>query len=276
MPAPRKIFRIEQMSADGAAEPATDWPAPGEPAPMAAPAHAQAARPIAMRAATMTIDDDATRRHDELVAEIKALRVLVQPKDDAQRMLESYQVQIAEMQKLKSELVIIHNAITRTKQEIATLHVTGFHGQSMSRMTHELDAVVNGTEQATQSILAMVEDIDQLASTMIEQGKDDTDKQIGREIQDRVVKVFEACNFQDITGQRISKVVKALQHIEAKVDGLLAAFGDEMTKHRKDEAAQPEASKQDAPSDQALLNGPQLPQAAKGQADIDALFASLG
>jgi chemotaxis protein CheZ len=269
MPAPRKIFRIEQMSADGAAEPATDWPAPGEPAPMAAPAHAQAARPIAMRAATMTIDDDATRRHDELVAEIKALRVLVQPKDDAQRMLESYQVQIAEMQKLKSELVIIHNAITRTKQEIATLHVTGFHGQSMSRMTHELDAVVNGTEQATQSILAMVEDIDQLASTMIEQGKDDTDKQIGREIQDRVVKVFEACNFQDITGQRISKVVNTWKFIEGHVAQMMEIWGgiDAFKDFIPDAPPEPEG-------DDALLNGPKLEEDAghASQDDIDALF----
>jgi chemotaxis protein CheZ len=269
MPAPRKIFRIEQMSADGAAEPATDWPAPGEPAPMAAPAHAQAARPIAMRAATMTIDDDATRRHDELVAEIKALRALVQPKDDAQRMLESYQVQIAEMQKLKSELVIIHNAITRTKQEIATLHVTGFHGQSMSRMTHELDAVVNGTEQATQSILAMVEDIDQLASTMIEQGKDDADKQIGREIQDRVVKVFEACNFQDITGQRISKVVNTWKFIEGHVAQMMEIWGgiEAFKEFIPDAPAEPEG-------DDALLNGPKLQddEGHASQDDIDALF----
>src|SRR5262249_10368336 len=177
MPAQRKIFRIEQMNGEGAGEPGADWPAPSEPPPVAVPMHAS---------------DDAARRHDELVAEIKALRLLVEPKDDAQRMLDSYQAQLVEMQKLKSELVIIHNAITRTKQEIATLHLTGFQGQSMSRMTHELDAVVTGTEQATQTILAMVEDIDVFASTLIDQGKDDGEKAIGREIQDRVVKVFEA------------------------------------------------------------------------------------
>ena len=222
-----------------------------------------------MRAATMTIDDDATRRHDELVAEIKALRMLVQPKDDAQRMLESYQVQIAEMQKLKSELVIIHNAITRTKQEIATLHVTGFHGQSMSRMTHELDAVVTGTEQATQSILAMVEDIDQFASTMIEQGKDDAEKIIGREIQDRVVKVFEACNFQDITGQRISKVVGTWKFIESHVAQMMEIWGgvDAFKEFIPEAPPEPEG-------DDALLNGPKLEDDAghASQDDIDALF----
>jgi chemotaxis protein CheZ len=273
MPAPRKIFRIEQMSLDGAGDPPADWPAPSQPAPMAAPASASAppTRPVPMRAAAMLTpdDDEAARRHHELIAEIKALRNLVEPKDDAQRILETYHAQLTEMQKLKGELVIIHNAIIRTKQEIATLHVTGFHGQSVSRMTHELDAVVNGTEQATQIILNMVEDIDQLASTMSEQGKDDAEKQMGREIQDRVVKVFEACNFQDITGQRISKVVNTWKFIESHVVQMMEIWGgiDAFKEFIPEEPPKPEG-------DDALLNGPKLEEDVghASQDDIDALF----
>jgi chemotaxis protein CheZ len=270
MPAPRKIFRIEQMALDGAIEPPADWPASSEPAPAAASTSAPATRPVSMRAAALlTTDDEAARRHHELIAEIKALRTLVEPKDDAQRILETYQAQLNEMQKLKGELVIIHNAIIRTKQEIATLHVTGFQGQNMSRMTHELDAVVNGTEQATQTILNMVEDIDQLASTMIEQGKDDAEKQIGNEIQDRVVKVFEACNFQDITGQRISKVVNTWKFIESHVVQMMEIWGgiDAFKEFIPDEPPKPEG-------DDALLNGPKLEEdeGHASQDDIDALF----
>jgi chemotaxis protein CheZ len=223
-----------------------------------------------MRAAAMlSPDDEAARRHHELIAEIKALRNLVEPKDDAQRILETYQAQLSEMQKLKGELVIIHNAIIRTKQEIATLHVTGFHGQSVSRMTHELDAVVNGTEQATQIILNMVEDIDQFASTMSEQGKDDAEKQMGREIQDRVVKVFEACNFQDITGQRISKVVNTWKFIERHVEEMMEIWGG--IEAFKDYIPQ---APQEPQGDDALLNGPKLADDAghASQDDIDALF----
>jgi chemotaxis protein CheZ len=270
MPAPRKIFRIEQMSLDGAGESPADWPASSEPAPAAA-ASTPATRPVPMRAAALlTPDDEAARRHHELVAEIKALRTLVEPKEDAQRILDTYQAQLSEMQRLKGELVIIHNAIIRTKQEIATLHVTGgFQGQNMSRMTHELDAVVNGTEQATQTILNMVEDIDQFASTMIEQGKDDAEKQIGQEIQDRVVKVFEACNFQDITGQRISKVVNTWKFIENHVVQMMEIWGgiDAFKDFIPDAPPEPEG-------DDALLNGPKLEEDAghASQDDIDALF----
>ena len=174
MPAPRKIFRIEQMGVEGGAESPVDFSA-ATTAPEREPMPA----------------DAGARRHHELLAEIKALRALVQPKDDAHHVLETYQAQLAEMQKLKGELVIIHNAINRTKQEIATLHVNGIHGQNVSRMTHELDAVVSGTEQATQTILNMVEDIDQFATSMIEQAKDESEQSLGRAIQDRVVKVFE-------------------------------------------------------------------------------------
>ena len=274
MPAPRKIFRIEQMSLDGAGDSAADWAAPSESAPIImAPAlsPAPAARPVAMHAAIAVApaDDEAARRHHELIAEIKALRTLVEPKEDAQRILDNYQAQIAEMQKLKNELVIIHSAIIRTKQEIATLHVTGFQGQNMSRMTHELDAVVNGTEQATQTILEMVEEIDQFASTMIEQGKDDAEKHIGHEIQDRVVKVFEACNFQDITGQRISKVVNTWKFIESHVIQMMEIWGgiDAFKEFIPEAPPEPEG-------DDALLNGPKLQddEGHASQDDIDALF----
>jgi len=262
MPAQRKIFRIEQMSGEGAGEAGADWPAPSEPPPVAGP------MPLSMHAA-VSASDEATQRHHEVIAEIKALRMLVEPKDEAQRILDTYQAQLVEMQKLKSELVIIHNAITRTKQEIATLHLTGFQGQSMSRMTHELDAVVNGTEQATQTILAMVEDIDQYASTLIEQGKDDAEKAIGHEIQDRVVKVFEACNFQDITGQRIAKVVNTWKFIEGHVAQMMEIWGgiDAFKEFIPEAPAEPKG-------DDALLNGPKLQddEGHASQDDIDALF----
>jgi chemotaxis protein CheZ len=75
-----------------------------------------------------------------------------------------------------------------------------------------------------------------------------------------------------VTGQRITKVVKALKHIEDRVDGLVAAFGDEIAKYRE---AHP---KQEGPkeiTDKDLLNGPQLPDNAGKQDDIDALLASF-
>jgi chemotaxis protein CheZ len=68
-------------------------------------------------------------------------------------------------------------------------------------------------------------------------------------------------------------VVKALKHIESKVDALVDAFGDEIAKYKAAHPAQEKA--EDPMSDKALLNGPQLAQNASKQDDIDALLASF-
>jgi chemotaxis protein CheZ len=252
----RKVFRIEQSEQESVPEPGAERPAVAHDA---TPEMTPDPMP----------DLSPAQRHHELIAEIKALRALVEPKEEAQRILETYQAQLAEMQKLKGELVIIHNAISRTKQEIATLHVTGFHGESMSRMTHELDAVVSGTEQATQTILNMVEDIDQFATTLIESAPNAAEQEIGRSIQERVVKVFEACNFQDITGQRISKVVGTWKFIEGHVEQMMNIWGGMDAFKEFLPEAPPERQ-----GDAALLNGPKLEEDVGhvSQDDIDALF----
>jgi chemotaxis protein CheZ len=173
--------------------------------------------------------------------------------------------------KLYAELEQLAHFIQKAKSEIAQLRPDEIRDQHLPTATDELEAIVGATETATNGILSAVEQIENLTAEM--------PPAVAEKVSEAVTQVYESCNFQDITGQRISKVVKALQHIESKVDGLLSAFGDEITKHRKDGAPQgasADASKQDAPGDKALLNGPQLPQDAKGQADIDALFASLG
>ena len=78
--------------------------------------------------------------------------------------------------------------------------------------------------------------------------------------------IYEACSFQDITGQRISKVVATLKAIDAKVAHIVAAFTPELD----DADALPEM-----PADAELLNGPQLPVHAMDQSDIDRLLADF-
>lgn len=39
-----------------------------------------------------------------------------------------------------------------------------------------------------------------------------------------IVRIFEACNFQDLTGQRITKVVRALSFIEERVDAMMGVW----------------------------------------------------
>ena len=67
---------------------------------------------------------------------------------------------------------------------------------------------------------------------------------------DATTRIYEACSFQDITGQRITKVVKALHGIEEKVDAFVAAFGDEIEKYKK---ANPK-EEDPAPTSRSMMN----------------------
>ena len=90
------------------------------------------------------------------------------------------------------------------------------------------------------------------------------DPAAGGALMDAVTKIYEASAFQDITGQRITKVVRALQSLEDKLASLADAFGPA-----------PGPGPATAEGDQALLNGPQLTKNASSQSDIDALFEML-
>ncbi len=184
----------------------------------------------------LDVTEEAMPMHGEIMAELRAIRAQMakgtaplsgsaamaaidasttQELTDARTMLETYRAQIEQCEKLKVELDLIHDAIDRTKREIATLHGKSFDGGEMAKVNGELGAVVGGTEQATQQILEAAESIDQAASAMSKVQSADQQKRLADDIQERVISIFEACNFQDLTGQRISKVMGAMKFIEA-------------------------------------------------------------
>ena len=80
----------------------------------------------------------------------------------------------------------------------------------MTRIADELDAVTAGTAQATQKILAAAEEIDQLADNLSAALKGRLEQELAQDIADSVLRIFEACNFQDMIGQRVAKVMKTL------------------------------------------------------------------
>jgi chemotaxis protein CheZ len=211
----------------------------------------------------------------ELVAKLSALKTRMPSytKDEiqevVQEMLSSMEGDLSEMNlKLYAEVESLARYIVTAKSEIAALRPDEIMSQHLPSATDELDAIVGSTEEATNGILQAMESLESLTGEM--------DPEMAEKVTDAVTKVYESCNFQDITGQRITKVVKALKHIESKVDALVAAFGDEIAKYKSTHPHQEaEAKVEDKMSDAALLNGPQLPDNASKQDDIDALLASF-
>jgi chemotaxis protein CheZ len=232
-------------------------------------------------------DGDVGPMHSEIMAELRAIRVQMagpprgvvatglgaesSPRQvaDGQALLETYRAQIAQCEKLKVELDLIYDAINRTKREIAVLHGKSFNGEEMAKVNGELGAVVGGTEEATQQILEAAESIDQAATALSKVTSPDQQKLLSEEIQERVVSIFEACNFQDLTGQRISKVMTTMKFIENHITVMMDIWGgvDAIKAH-----APPVVDTREG--DARLLNGPKLENDAghASQDDIDALF----
>ncbi len=172
---------------------------------------------------------------------------------------------------LWSGLSTIREAIASTKAEIASIQAGHHSGANLDRATYELSAVVSDTEAATEVILSAAENIDDLVTRLIRQLPDDQ-KGLAHEIHDNAVQIFEACNFQDITGQRISKVVGLMQFVEHHISRMISIWGGQDDLHRMAGALKKERERD---GDDALLNGPALSSDNNvvSQDDIDSLFA---
>jgi chemotaxis regulatin CheY-phosphate phosphatase CheZ len=130
----------------------------------------------------------------------------------------------------------------------------------LTRIANELLAVTAGTEQATQKILAAAEAIDQLANNLSAALNGKIEQESAQDIQDLVVRIFEACNFQDLIGQRVSKVMTTLKFVEDHIISVLDEIKN-MSTRPSGEAAQ-------------YLHGPRLADDGghASQTDIDAIF----
>ncbi len=160
--------------------------------------------------------------------------------------------------KLFGEIESLANYIHAAKEEIATLCPSEINDEFISSATDELDAIIGATENATNEIMDAAERLESLTPVL--------DPEIAERLLETTTRLFEACTFQDITGQRITKVVKTLKEIETRVENLTRAFGPITRSTPKKEA------KKGPMTDEDLLNGPQLPAAAVDQGEIDRLF----
>jgi chemotaxis protein CheZ len=161
---------------------------------------------------------------------------------------------------LLGEVEALGRTIAAAKQEIAALRVDDIRDRDIPSATDELDAIVEHTAVATNAILESCELLEGL-------GAEITGESAGK-LEDAVTKIYEACSFQDITGQRITKVVTTLKTIEAKVAQIITAFGVPSTA--------PVIPAPPIKTDADLMHGPQLPSNAMDQSDIDKLLASFG
>lgn len=167
---------------------------------------------------------------------------------------------------LKRELLGLFKYLKRVRQEIAAINQPADQDMHFDSMSDQLDAIVKATEEATDTIMSCMEKNDDI---ILELKKSITEpeqvKQLDQ-ISANSADVFEACSFQDITGQRITKVVKSVTYVEDRVNALISVWG-------KDEIERievlPETEKTE---DEKLISGPALEGEGITQDEIDKLF----
>jgi len=172
---------------------------------------------------------------------------------------------------LKRELVGLFGHLQKIRAELAALNPSG-SADHFNSMSEQLDAIVSATESATNTIMENVEGIDDLMAGA--KARTDTPAALAETfdaVTDRVNQVFEACSFQDITGQRIAKVVNSLKFVEARINAIIITWGrEELTKVVVE--LNQDAQTAESDPDRHLLHGPQLPGQGLSQTEADTLL----
>ena len=164
-------------------------------------------------------------------------------------------------QSRRPEVDEVRQAAARTVRDLATLVGNG-DDRRLARAAGKLGVAIEGMEKATEAILKSAEVIDDSAKALAATSRTDYARGLTQEIQDHVVKLYEACNFQDLGGQQISNVIETLNAIENHVDGMLERDGGRSADARRFK------------SNGELLNGPRLDGESghTSQHDIDLMF----
>lgn len=169
------------------------------------------------------------------------------------------------MDRLKQELDGLSRYILRVRQEVAAIDRPAKPTDDFESMGDQMVAVVKATEEATNTIMEAMESNGEAIARLREKIDDPDQLALLDKIVDNGNCVFEACAFQDITGQRVGRVAKSIIFVEERVEALKHLLGE-------DELAKVEVESEDPESDVALLNGPQLEGQGLSQDDIDSLF----
>ncbi len=126
------------------------------------------------------------------------------------------------------------------------------HLRRLERGAAELAAAMEAMEKACAFMLGIAERVEEQARELSAGAKSKKTRALACDIQSQMARVYELCNFQDIAGQRIAKVVR-----------LLTGEPDPVVQHGFA-----------AHGDSALINGPRLDGASGHitQDEVDALF----
>lgn len=171
-----------------------------------------------------------------------------------------------EIDRVATELRELLNYINAAKSELVEMQPKSLSNRDIPDAGEQLDAIVKSTEDAAEAIMDAADAVGQIA--------DELDDEVGGRLAQISTDLFQASSFQDLTGQRITKVTRTLAHLEERLNALADAIGDDYVAPDPEEKI--ERDDEGIVQDESdLLHGPQLEGEGNSQAEIDAILASF-
>jgi len=170
-----------------------------------------------------------------------------------------------EVGKVAVELKELLQYITAAKQELVGMQPKSLSNRDIPDANVELDAVIKASEDAASTIMDVGDTIGTIA--------DEVDEELATKLNDAAAELFQASSFQDLTGQRITKVNTTLSHLEARLNALAEAIGDDFVEPSLEDIEVDDEGV--AVHDEDLLHGPQLEGEGNSQDEIDAILAAF-
>jgi chemotaxis protein CheZ len=215
--------------------------------------------------------------HGAILEEIARLREELRPTTIVTLdLVSAYRREIAEVMQLKGELEMMQRIISDTRREVSSLAAKRSAQVGIDQLSGELGMVVQQTESAANTILSSAERIESEMSAIIERLADPADAEAHvTVVMIEVSKLYEACNFQDLTGQRLNRVMETLLAVETRVAKMMSIWGgltaiDHLLAVEEGERR----AEEEALGDQSLAHGPAIAGDVGhvNQLEIDALF----
>ena len=129
-------------------------------------------------------------------------------------------------------------------------------------IVQNLSSIRSTAESATHAIMNATENIQGLLGML--------DEKMEQLIRKELTLIVQACAFQDLTGQQMTRIVDSVEAIEFAVDGILSAMGDKNAQRRYKEIAARRTKEKT--SGKKTLSGPQNIIVKDKQAEIDNIF----
>ena len=165
---------------------------------------------------------------------------------------------------LYHEISKIKENLKKLRDEMDNLNPYKIYKKGIPGATAELTEITKNTETATNIILDSTEKIQNIAMAL-------ENKESSQQICDLAMKIFEACNFQDLTSQRITKVLRVLDEFDHLLNSIINNFSFD----KKEDGSAGSDGLIDRVKDNITLHGPQLQNNAPTQSTIDELFGSI-